>query len=139
MYGISTCSNQTSTRPVWIKLICAIIICSSSRQVLSDSHLSDKAKIVFQTIGRLFLRPLKAPCYLIDLFIMVHNIWIELNWNWKKMNWIGIELKDSESDLNLNWIEKFWIQHELELNWIELKEMNWTEPCLAYMIYIENI
>ena len=92
MYGISTGPNQTSTSPMWIKLICAIIMYSSIRKVLSDSHLHDKVKIVFRTIGRLFLRPLKVPCYLIDLFIMVHKIWIELNWNWKKMNWIGIEL-----------------------------------------------
>ena len=62
-----------------------------------------------------------SPCYLINLFITVHKIWIELNWNWKKMNWIGIELKDSE--LELNWIEKSWIQLELELNWIERNEL----------------
>ena len=37
------------------------------------------------------------------------------------MNWIGIELKYSESNLNLNWIENAEL---LELNWIEL---NWIE------------
>ena len=35
------------TRWRWIKLICVIIICFSIRPVSSDSHLSDKAKIVF--------------------------------------------------------------------------------------------
>ena len=70
-----------------------------------------------------------SPCYLIHLFIMVHKIWIELNWNWKKMNWIGIELKDSESDLNWNWIELKNPESNLNWNWIELKEMNWSEPC----------
>ena len=54
----------------------------------------------------------------------------ELNWNWKKMNWIWIELKDSESDLNLNWIELENPKSSLNWNWIELKEMNWSEPCL---------
>ena len=71
-----------------------------------------------------------SPCYLIHLFITVHKIWIELNWNWKKMNWIGIELKDSESDLNWNWIELKNPESNLNWNWIELKEMNWSEPCL---------
>ena len=52
----------------------------------------------------------------------MHNIWIELNWNWKKMNWIGIELKDSESDLNLNWIELKNPESNLNWNWIELKK-----------------
>ena len=69
-----------------------------------------------------------SPCYLIHLFITVHKIWIELNWNWKKMNWIGIELKDSESDLNWNWIELKNPESNLNWNWIELKEMNWSEP-----------
>ena len=72
-----------------------------------------------------------SPCYLIHLFITVHKIWIELNWNWKKMNWIGIELKDSESDLNLNWIELKNPESNLNWNWIELKEMNWSEPCVC--------
>ena len=58
----------------------------------------------------------------------MHKIWIELNWNWKKMNWIGIELKDSESDLNWNWIELKNRESNLNWNWIELKEMNWSEP-----------
>ena len=71
----------------------------------------------------------KVPYYLIDLFITVHKIWIELNWNWKKMNWIGIELKYSESDLNWNWIELKNPEFNLNWNWIELKEMNWSEPC----------
>ena len=72
------------------------------------------------------------PCYRIDLFITVHKIWIELNWNWKKMNWIGIELKDSESDLNWNWkiLNPAWIG--LELNW-----KKWIDPspdilCMYY-------
>ena len=71
-----------------------------------------------------------SPCYLIHLYITVHKIWIELNWNWKKINWIGIELKDSESDLNWNWIELKNPESNLNWNWIELKEMNWSEPCL---------
>ena len=77
---------------------------------------------------------LKDPvlkCFLIDLFTTVHKIWIELNWNWMKMNWIGIELKDSESDLNWNWIELKNPESNLNWNWIELKEMNWSEPCLS--------
>ena len=69
-----------------------------------------------------------SPCYLIHLYITVHKIWIELNWNWKKINWIGIELKDSESDLNWNWIELKNSESNLNWNWIELKEMNWSEP-----------
>ena len=69
-----------------------------------------------------------SPCYLIHLYITVHKIWIELNWNWKKINWIGIELKDSESDLNWNWIELKNPESNLNWNWIELKEMNWSEP-----------
>ena len=74
---------------------------------------------------------LKDPvlkCFLIDLFTTVHKIWIELNLNWMKMNWIGIELKDSESDLNWNWIELKDSESDLNWNWIELKEMNWSEP-----------
>ena len=43
-----------STHPRWITLICAIIICLAIGQVWSDSHLSDKAKIEFRTIGRPF-------------------------------------------------------------------------------------
>ena len=43
-----------STCPRWIKLICEMIICSSIGRVPSDSHLSDKAKIAFRTIGRPF-------------------------------------------------------------------------------------
>ena len=45
------------------------------------------------------------------------------------MNWIGIELKDSESNLNLNWIElknpesNSFFQLEVELNWIERNEL----------------
>ena len=74
-----------------------------------------------------------SPCYLIHLFITVHKIWIELNWNWKKMNWIGIELKDSESDLNWNWIELKNPESNLNWNWIELKEMNWSEPWLEHV------
>ena len=50
--------NQMSTCPRWIKLICAINICSSIGRVSNDSHVSDKAKIAFRTIGRLFRRPL---------------------------------------------------------------------------------
>ena len=50
--------NQMCTCPRLIKLICAIIICSSIGRVSSDSHLSDKAKIVFRTIGRPFRLPL---------------------------------------------------------------------------------
>ena len=50
--------NQMCTCLRLIKLICAIIICSSIGRVLSDSHLSNKAKIAFRTIGRLFWRPL---------------------------------------------------------------------------------
>ena len=69
----------------------------------------------------------------------MHKIWIELNWNWKKMNWIGIELKDSESDLNWNWIELKNPESSLNWNWIELKEMNWSDPwywwlrCVLYL------
>ena len=79
-------------------------------------------------IFKLNLKYPELDCNLIDLFITVHKIWIELNWNWKKMNWIGIELKDSESDLNLNWIELNNPESNLKWNWIELKEMNWSEP-----------
>ena len=50
--------NRMSTCPKWIKLICAIIICSSIGRVSSDSHLSYKAKIVFQTLRHPFQRPL---------------------------------------------------------------------------------
>ena len=71
----------------------------------------------------------KVHCYLIDLFITMHKIWIELNWNWKKINWIGIGLKDSEYDLNLYWIELKNPESNLNWNWIELKKMNWSEPC----------
>ena len=46
--------NQMSTCPRIIKLICAIIICSCIGRVSSDSHLSNKAKIAFWTIGRPF-------------------------------------------------------------------------------------
>ena len=44
------------------------------------------------------------------------------------MNWIGIELKDSESNLNWNWIELKNPESNLNWNWIELKEMNWSKP-----------
>ena len=50
--------NQMCTRPRLIKFICAIIICSSFGRVSSDSHLSDRAKIAFRTIGRPFRLPL---------------------------------------------------------------------------------
>ena len=49
------------------------------------------------------------------------------------MNWIGIELKDSESDLNWDWIELENPEFNFNWNWIELKEMNWSEPCLDDM------
>ena len=59
--------NQMCTFLRLIKLICAIIICSPIGRVSSDSHLSDKAKIAFRTIGRPFQRPLwqlvKSPRY----------------------------------------------------------------------------
>ena len=42
--------RTTSTHPRWIKFIC-VIICLSIGWVSSDSHLFDKAKIVFQMIG----------------------------------------------------------------------------------------
>ena len=45
---------------------------------------------------------------------------MELNWKILNLIWIGIELKNPES--NLNW------------NWIELKEMNWSEPCIETII-----
>ena len=51
--------NQMCTCPGLIKLICAIIICSSIGLVSSDSHLFDKAKIGFRTIGRPFWLALK--------------------------------------------------------------------------------
>ena len=50
--------NQMCTCPRLIKLICATITCSSIGRVSSGSHLSDKAKITFWTIGRPFWRPL---------------------------------------------------------------------------------
>ena len=50
--------NQMCTCLRLIKLICAIIICSSIGRVSCDSHLSDKAKIAFRTIGHPFPRPL---------------------------------------------------------------------------------
>ena len=65
---------------------------------------------------------------IIWLICLLQCIKFELNWNWKKMNWIGIELKDSESDLNWNWIELKNPESNLNWNWIELKEMNWSEP-----------
>ena len=46
------------TCPRLIKFICAITICSSFGRVSSDSHLSDRAKIAFRTIGRPFRWPL---------------------------------------------------------------------------------
>ena len=67
----------------------------------------------------------------------VHKIWIELNLNWKKMNWIGIELKDSESDLiwigiELNWkiLNPTWIG--IELNW-----KKWIDPSPAWHPFFE--
>ena len=54
--------NQMCTCLRLIKLICAIIICSSIRRVSSDSHLSDKAKIAFRTMGHQFRRPLLQFC-----------------------------------------------------------------------------
>ena len=53
--------NQMCTCPRLIKIICAIIICLSIGLVSSDSHLSDKAKIAFRTIGRLFRAPSALP------------------------------------------------------------------------------
>ena len=50
------------------------------------------------------------------------------------MNWVGIELKDSESDLNWNWIELKNPEFNSNWNWIELKEMNWSEPCPHHTI-----
>ena len=50
--------NQMSTCLRWIKLIYALIICLSIGRVTSDSHLSEKPKIAFRTIGHLFPRPL---------------------------------------------------------------------------------
>ena len=50
--------DQMCTCPRSIKLIYANIICSSIGQVSSNSHLSDKAKIAFRTIGRPFRLPL---------------------------------------------------------------------------------
>ena len=52
--------NQMCTSPRWIKLICAIIICSSIGRMSSDSHLSVKAKIAFQAKGHPFPRPLNS-------------------------------------------------------------------------------
>ena len=95
------------------------------------------------------IRPVPEPCWLnvnwtlrnkfskiyftlLSCLFVYHGAynlnWIELNWNWKKMNWIGIELKDSESDLNWNWIELKNPEFNSNWNWIELKEMNWSEP-----------
>ena len=59
--------NQMCTYLSLIKLICAIIICSSIGRVSSDSHLSDKAKIAFRTIGRPFWRPLHGVALLSNL------------------------------------------------------------------------
>ena len=75
----------------------------------------------------MFKLNLKYPA--IWLICLLRCIKFELNWNWKKMNWIGIELKDSESNLNWNWIELKNPESSLNWNWIELKEMNWSEPC----------
>ena len=50
--------NQMCTCPRLIKFICAIIICSFFGLVSSDTHLSDRAKVAFRTIGRPFRLPL---------------------------------------------------------------------------------
>ena len=56
-------TDQISWMIPWIfklnKLLCVIIICLLIGWVSSDSHLSDKAKIIFQIIGHLFLQPLQ--------------------------------------------------------------------------------
>ena len=62
--------NQMCTCPRLIKLICAIIICSPIGRVSSDSHLSDKAKIAFRTIGR----PFRLPLYLFVVSCCVYMI-----------------------------------------------------------------
>ena len=64
-------------------------------------------------------------CYLIDLFITVHKIWIEFELELKanELNWNRIERFWIRFELELNLIEKSWIQLELELNWIERNEL----------------
>ena len=47
-HGITTCPKFMSTHLRWIKLICAIIIYLSIKQVSGDSHLSNKVKTAFQ-------------------------------------------------------------------------------------------
>ena len=52
----------------------------------------------------------------------------EMNWNWIERFWIQLELE-------LNWIEKSRIQLELELNWIEINELiRALEYMIEYMI-----
>ena len=66
---------QMFTCPRLIKFICAIIICSSFGRVSSDSHLSDRAKIAFRTIGCPFRRPLVflALRYVPDSYAFIIN------------------------------------------------------------------
>ena len=76
----------------------------------------------------MFKLNLKYP--IIWLICLLRCITFELNWIGIERKWIGIgiELKDTESDLNWNWIELKNPESNLNWNWIELKEMNWSEP-----------
>ena len=62
-------------------------------------------------------------CYLIDLFITVHKIWIEFELKANELNWNRIERFWIRFELERNLIEKSWIQLELELNW-----KKWIDP-----------
>ena len=55
---VRTTCLSTSPRWISVKFICAIIICLSIGWVSSDSHLFNKAKIDFRTIGHPFPQPL---------------------------------------------------------------------------------
>ena len=89
--------NQMCTCPRLIKFICAIIICSSLGRVSSDSHLSDRAKIMFRTIGRPFPRDLCTlthcglvtpiwycrykPALVLIMACCLRDVLFKINWN----------------------------------------------------------
>ena len=51
----------------------------------------------------------------------MHKIWIELNWNWKKMNWKILNPIWIWIELNWKILNSTWIG--IELNW-----MKWIDP-----------